>query len=147
MAQALHLDIPTPSKLTEARESLCEAAILVSDVKLLFVDSGDYAMAARLKDIQGRLADEVQAIERLIEQAGSSPLKRRDCALTCMAVTRRGRSRGQGRALSMVSQHLSQGVPQSQSLHHELLTSSQLQSAPQGGIYGRYPIRNSAGPA
>ena len=144
MAQALHLDIPTPSKLTEARESLCEAAILVSDVKSLLVDSGDFAMAARLKDIQGRLADEVQAIERLIEQAGSSPLKRGDGALMCMAVTRRGRSRGQGRALSMVSQHLSQGVPQSQSLHHELLTSSQLQSAPQGGIYGRYPIRNSA---
>jgi hypothetical protein len=79
-------------------------------------------MAARLKDIQGRLADEVQAIERLIEQAGSSPLKRRDCALTCMAVTRRGRS-----ALSF--------------------TSPQLQSAPQGGLYGQHPIRNPAGRA
>ena len=122
MAQALHLDIPTPSKLTEALESLCEAAILVSDVKSLLVDSGDFAMAARLKDIQGRLADEVQAIERLIEQAGSSLLKRRDCALTCMAVTRRGRS-----ALSF--------------------TSPQLQSATQGGIYGQHPIRNPAGRA
>ena len=122
MAQALHLDIPTPSKLTEARESLCEAALLVSDVKSLLVDSGDYAMAARLKDIQGRLADEVQAIERLIEQAGSSPLKRRDCALSCMAVTRRGRS-----ALSFPS--------------------PQLQSVPQGGLYGQYPIRNPAGRA
>jgi hypothetical protein len=66
MAQALHLDIPTPSKLTEAREFLCEAAILVSDVKSLLADSGNRAMAARLKDIQGRLADEIWAVERLI---------------------------------------------------------------------------------
>jgi hypothetical protein len=65
MAQALHLDIPTPSKLTKAREFLCEAAILVSDVKSLLADSGNCAMAARLKDIQGRLADEIWAVERL----------------------------------------------------------------------------------
>jgi hypothetical protein len=147
MAQALYLDIPTPSKLTKAHEFLCEAHVLVTDVRSLFFNGDDFATAARLKDILGRLADEVQAVERLIEQAGSSPLKRRDM---CMAVTRRGRSRGQGRALSMVSQHLSQRVPQGQSLQHELLcqalsfTSPQLQSAPQGGIYGRYPIRNPA---
>ena len=66
MAQALHLDIPTPSKLTKAREFLCEAAILVSDVKSLLTDSGNCAMAARLKDIQGRLADEFHVVERLI---------------------------------------------------------------------------------
>jgi hypothetical protein len=66
MAQALHLDIPTPSKLREAREFLCEAAILVSDVKSLLADSGNRTMAARLKDIQGRLADEIWAVERLI---------------------------------------------------------------------------------
>ena len=66
MAQALHLDIPTPSKLTEAREFLCEAAILVSDVKSLLADSGNCALAARLKDIQGRLADEIWSVERLI---------------------------------------------------------------------------------
>ena len=65
MAQALFLDIPTPSKLTKAREFLCEAAILVSDVKSLLTDSGNCAMAARLKDIQGRLADEIWAVERL----------------------------------------------------------------------------------
>jgi len=66
MTQPLHLDIPTPSKLTEAREFLCEAAILVSDVKSLLSDSGNCAMVARLKDIQGRLADEIQVVERLI---------------------------------------------------------------------------------
>ena len=71
MAQALHLDIPTPSKLAEACEFLCEAAILVSDVKSLLADSGNFAIAARLKDIQGRLADEIQAVERLI--AASKP--------------------------------------------------------------------------
>ena len=65
MAQALHLKISSTSKLTEAREFLCEAAILVSDVKSLLSDSGNWAMAARLKDIQGRLADEIWAVERL----------------------------------------------------------------------------------
>ena len=67
MAQTLHLDIPTPSKLTKAHEFLCEAAILVSNVKSLLSDSGNCAMAARLKDIQGRLADEICAVERLID--------------------------------------------------------------------------------
>ena len=66
MAQAQPLNIANTAKLTEAREFLCEAAILVSDVKSLFRNSGDFAIAARLKDIQGRLADEVQAVERLI---------------------------------------------------------------------------------
>ena len=111
MAQTLHLDIPTPSELTKAREFLCEAHVLVTDVRSLFFNGDDFATAARLKDIQGRLADEVQAVERLIKQAGSSPSKRRDCALLGMVVARRGRSRGQGRALNMVSQHLSQRVP------------------------------------
>ena len=74
MAQVQPLNIPTPSKLTETRESLCEAAILVSDVKSLLSDSGNCAAAARLKDIQGRLADEIQAVERLI--AASKPALR-----------------------------------------------------------------------
>jgi hypothetical protein len=39
-------------------------------VKSLFFDIGNFATAARLKDIQGRLADEIQAVERLI--AGKS---------------------------------------------------------------------------
>jgi len=40
MAQVQPLNIPTTSKLTEAREFLCEAVILVSDVKSLFFNSG-----------------------------------------------------------------------------------------------------------
>jgi hypothetical protein len=62
------------SELTKAHDFLCEADILVTDVRTLFLSSNDFAMAARLKDIQGRLADEIWALERLIEQARSSPL-------------------------------------------------------------------------
>ena len=40
--------------------------MLVTDAKLLFLYTGDFATAARLKDIQGRLADEIQVLERLI---------------------------------------------------------------------------------
>jgi hypothetical protein len=54
------------SKLTKARDFLWEADMLVADVKLLFLYGDDFATAARLKDIQGRLADEIQAVERLI---------------------------------------------------------------------------------
>ena len=67
MAQALPLDTPTPSELTDARDFLCEAAILVTDVKSLISDSSHLAMAARLRDIQSRLADEICAVERLID--------------------------------------------------------------------------------
>jgi len=73
MAQALHLDIPTPSKLSEAHDCLCEAVILVTDVKSLFSDGSDFAMVARLKDIQGRLADEIWAVERLIAAGKPGP--------------------------------------------------------------------------
>lgn len=66
--QAQPLNIPTASK---ARDVLCEADILVTDVRALFLNSDDFATAARLKDIQGRLADEIQALERLI--AASTP--------------------------------------------------------------------------
>jgi hypothetical protein len=59
------------SELTKAHDFLFEAHILVTDVRSLFFNRGDFAMAARLKDIQARLADEVQAIERMI--AGSKP--------------------------------------------------------------------------
>jgi hypothetical protein len=75
MAQTLHLDIPSASRLRTARAFLCEADLLVTDVKSLFFNNDDFATAARLKDIQGRrLADEIWAVERLIELAGSSPL-------------------------------------------------------------------------
>ena len=57
--------IPTVSELTKASDFLLEADLLVADVKSLFFNSGNFAAAARLKDIQGRLADELRAIERL----------------------------------------------------------------------------------
>jgi len=50
---------------SKARDFLREADMLVADAKLLFLNTGDVATAARLKDIQGRLADEIQALERL----------------------------------------------------------------------------------
>jgi len=59
---------------SKAREFLCEADMLVTDVRSLFLNSDDFATAARLKDIQGRLADEIQALERLI--AASTPVFR-----------------------------------------------------------------------
>jgi hypothetical protein len=71
LAQVQPLNTPTASELTKARNFLCEAAMLVTDVKSLFFNSGDSATAARLKDIQGRLADEIWAVERLI--AASTP--------------------------------------------------------------------------
>ena len=55
------------SELTKAHDFLFEAHMLVTDVKSLFFDIGNFATAARLKDyIQGRLADEFHAVERLI---------------------------------------------------------------------------------
>ena len=66
IAQVQPLNIPTASELTKAHDFLFEADMLVTDVKSLFFNSGDFAAAARLKDIQGRLADEIQAVERLI---------------------------------------------------------------------------------
>ena len=49
-----------PSELTKAHDFLYEADLLVTDVKSLFRNSGDFVIAARLKDIQGRLADELE---------------------------------------------------------------------------------------
>jgi hypothetical protein len=54
------------SALTKTHDFLFEAHALVTDVRSLFFNSGDFATAARLKDIQGRLADEIWAVERLI---------------------------------------------------------------------------------
>ena len=65
------LDTPTESELTKARDFLHEADLLVADVKSLFFNSGNCVAAARLKDIQGRLADESQAVERLIAASKS----------------------------------------------------------------------------
>ena len=68
IAQVQPLNIVDASK---ARAFLCEADILVTDVRSLFFNSGDFATAARLKDIQGRLADEIRAVERLIAASKS----------------------------------------------------------------------------
>jgi hypothetical protein len=59
------------SELTKAHDFLFEAHMLVTDVKSLFFDIGNFATAARLKDIQGRLADEVSAVERFITASQS----------------------------------------------------------------------------
>ena len=66
ITQVQPLNIPTASQLTVARDFLCEADMFVTDVRALFFNSYDFATAARLKDIQGRLADEICALERLI---------------------------------------------------------------------------------
>ena len=61
------LNILTASELTKAHDFLYEADLLVTDVKSLFRNSGDFVIAARLKDIQGRLADELsnrRAVDR-----------------------------------------------------------------------------------
>ena len=51
-AQSLLAD----SELTKAHDFLFEAHALVTNVRSLFFNSDDFATAARLKDIQGRLA-------------------------------------------------------------------------------------------
>ena len=51
---------------SKARDFLREADMLVTEVKSLFLNSDNFATAARLKEIQGRLADEIRALERLI---------------------------------------------------------------------------------
>ena len=66
IAQVQPRDILTASELTKVRHLLCDADMLVTEVKSLFFNTGDFALAARLKDIQGRLADEFHAVERLI---------------------------------------------------------------------------------
>ena len=63
IAQVQPLNIFAASK---AHDFLFEAHMLVTDVRSLFFNSDDFATAARLKDIQGRLADEIQVLERLI---------------------------------------------------------------------------------
>ena len=63
IAQVQALNIVAASK---AHNFLYEADLLVTDVKSLFRNSGDFVAAARLKDIQGRLADELRTVERLI---------------------------------------------------------------------------------
>ena len=72
IAQVQPLNTPTASELTKAHDFLYEADLLVTDVKSLFRNSGDFAIAARLNDIQGRLADELRTVERLIAASRSA---------------------------------------------------------------------------
>ena len=65
------LNIFTASELTKAHDFLYEADVLVTDVSRFSATAVISRSAARLKDIQGRLADEIQAVERLI--AASTP--------------------------------------------------------------------------
>jgi hypothetical protein len=67
MTEAQPLNIATASQLTEARECLCEAAILVTDVKAILSARGYVATVDRMKEIEGRLVREMLAMERLIE--------------------------------------------------------------------------------
>ena len=71
ITRAQPLKIFSASELTHARDFLAKAEVLVTDVRSLFFNSDDFATAARLKDIQGRLADELRAVERLA--AASNP--------------------------------------------------------------------------
>ena len=66
-AQSLLAD----TELTKAHDFLFEAHLLVTNVRSLFFDGADFATAARLKDIHGRLADEIRAVERLIAASKS----------------------------------------------------------------------------
>ena len=66
LAQVQPLNIPTASELTKAHDFLREADMLVTDVRSLFLNSDNFATAARLKEIQARLTDEVRVLERLI---------------------------------------------------------------------------------
>ncbi len=57
-------EILATSELAKVRDFLYEADRIVTNMQSLFFDIGDFATAARLKDIQGRLADEIQALEQ-----------------------------------------------------------------------------------
>jgi len=46
LAQVQPLNTPTPSELTKAHNFLYEADLLVTDVKSLFRNSGDFVIAA-----------------------------------------------------------------------------------------------------
>ena len=73
-ARARSLQTLDASQLSKAHDFLFEADLLLTDVKSLFFNDGDFAAAARLKDIQVRLADELRAVERLL--AASKPAYR-----------------------------------------------------------------------
>ena len=70
-AQVQPLNTPTASELTKAHDFLYEAdPARDRREESLFRSSGDFTIAARLKDIQARLADEIRTLERLIAFLG-----------------------------------------------------------------------------
>ncbi len=72
VARVQSLNKLATSELTKAHDFLFEADLLVTDVKSLFLNNGNFAAAARLKNIQGRLADEMRALERLLAASKSA---------------------------------------------------------------------------
>ena len=69
MENAVAKMLLTAPELIAARDFLRQADMLVDGVRSLFVSIGNSAPAARLNDIEGRLQDEVQVLERLITKA------------------------------------------------------------------------------
>ena len=62
----------TLPELTAALGFLGQARMLVAGVHSLFFNIGEAITAATLNDIDGRLGDEVQAIDRLIAATSTS---------------------------------------------------------------------------
>ena len=112
LTQVQPLNTPTASELTKAREFLCEADILVTDVRALFLNSNDFATAARLKDIQGRLADGIWAVERLV--AAATPVYTIEYSVTVLLMCMAGSRRGQSAVKSALS--TARNIPRSASL-------------------------------
>ena len=56
----------TAPELIAARDFLRQADMLVDGVRSLFFNIENSAPAPRLKDIEGRLQDEVQVLDRLV---------------------------------------------------------------------------------
>jgi hypothetical protein len=63
-------------ELNVARELLHRADLLVADARSLFFDIEDCATVARLKNIERRLQDEVQSVERLMASEDASEARR-----------------------------------------------------------------------
>jgi hypothetical protein len=67
----MDMDLKLP-ELRAAGSFLRQARLLVSGVGSLFFNAGEKATAARLNDIDIRLGDEVDHVDRLISQAEAS---------------------------------------------------------------------------
>ena len=63
-------------ELNAARGLLHRADMLVADARSLFFDIEDCTTVARLKNIERRLQDEVQSVERLMASEDASEARR-----------------------------------------------------------------------